>query len=128
MDDTVQLRCHRCKSVFRDKARRVQSGYSRQCVTCETIMFFEDGSIDKNVQRTLRDAKRVRKALREHEAEKIARGAVRFRKERKFQIERWITQRRTGRFLKSPLPSWLVMAMTSFRIGRIPWLHSESYS
>ena len=74
MDDTVQLRCHRCKSVFRDKARRVQSGYSRQCVSCETIMFFEDGSIDRNVQRTLRDAKRVRKALREHEAEKIARG------------------------------------------------------
>jgi hypothetical protein len=76
MDDTVQLRCHRCKSVFRDKARRVQSGYSRQCVSCETIMFFEDGSIDRNVQRTLREAKRVRKALREHEAEMIARGPM----------------------------------------------------
>jgi predicted nucleic acid-binding Zn-ribbon protein len=74
MDDTVQLHCHRCKSVFRDKARRVQSGYSRQCPSCETIMFFEEASIDKNVQRTLRDAKHVRKALREHEEEKIARG------------------------------------------------------
>ena len=39
-------------------------------------MFFEDGSIDRNVQKTLREAKRVRKALREHEAEMISRGPV----------------------------------------------------
>ena len=67
MDDTVQLRCHRCKATFRDKARRVQSGYSRQCVACETIMFFEESSIDKDVQRALREAKRLRKALHEEE-------------------------------------------------------------
>ena len=67
MDDTVQIRCHRCKASFRDKARRVQSGYSRQCMSCETILFFEDSSIDKNVQRTLREAKRLRKVLREEE-------------------------------------------------------------
>ena len=67
MDDTVQLRCHRCKATFRDKARRVQSGYSRQCVSCESIMFFEESSIDKNVQRSLQDAKRLRKALHEEE-------------------------------------------------------------
>jgi len=35
-------------------------------------MFFEDGSIDRNVQRTLREAKRVRKALREEEFVKVA--------------------------------------------------------
>ncbi|MGH6711010.1 MAG: hypothetical protein ACREEK_18810 [Bradyrhizobium sp.] len=69
MDDSVQLRCHRCKSSFRDKARRVQSGYSRQCISCETMLFFEEGSPDKNIQRTLREAKRVRKAL--HEAEDV---------------------------------------------------------
>ena len=67
MDDSVQIRCHRCKSNFRDKARRLQSGYSRQCVNCESILFFEEGSIDKDVQRTLREAKRLRKALREEE-------------------------------------------------------------
>jgi len=72
MDDTVQIRCHRCKGNFRDKARRVQSGYSRQCPNCETILFFEESSIDKNVQKTLREAKRTRKALRELEVEKIA--------------------------------------------------------
>ena len=71
MDDTVQIRCHRCKGNFRDKARRVQSGYSRQCPSCETILFFEESSIDKNVQRTLREAKRTRKALRAAEEVKL---------------------------------------------------------
>ena len=72
MDDSVQIRCHRCKATFRDKARRVQSGYSRQCPSCESILFFEESAIDKNVQRTLREAKRVRKALREEEEVKVA--------------------------------------------------------
>ena len=72
MDDSVQLRCHRCKSSFRDKARRIQSGFSRQCISCETMLFFDEDSNDKNVKWTLREAKRVRKELREAEAEKIA--------------------------------------------------------
>jgi hypothetical protein len=81
MDDTVQIRCQRCKGTFRDKARRVQSGYSRQCVTCETMLFFEESSIDRNVQRTLREAKRVRKALREEEFEKIVSKPFVFRRQ-----------------------------------------------
>ena len=72
MDDSVQIRCHRCKSNFRDKARRLQSGYSRQCVSCETLLFFDDSSIDKSVQRTLREAKKLRRLLREAEAERPA--------------------------------------------------------
>jgi hypothetical protein len=71
MDDTVQIRCHRCKATFRDKARRVQSGYSRQCPSCETILFFEESAIDRNVQRALREAKHLRTALREEELVRI---------------------------------------------------------
>ena len=56
MEDSVQIRCHRCKSTFREKARRLQSGYSRQCISCETMLFFDDASADKNIQRTLREA------------------------------------------------------------------------
>ncbi|MBA2402354.1 MAG: hypothetical protein H0V72_27410, partial [Bradyrhizobium sp.] len=59
-------------SSFRDKARRIQSGYSRQCISCETMLFFDDDSNDKNVKRTLREAKQVRKALREAEDVKVA--------------------------------------------------------
>ena len=36
------------------------------------MLFFDEDSNDKNVKWTLREAKRVRKELREAEAEKIA--------------------------------------------------------
>ena len=65
MDDSIQIRCTRCKSVFRDKARRVLSGYSRQCPSCEGVLFFEEGSNDKNILQALLMAKQLRKALRE---------------------------------------------------------------
>ena len=72
VDDAVQVRCSGCKSTFRDKARRVRSGYSRQCPSCERMVFFEDGSPNKDIQDALREAERVRKALRVEESERIA--------------------------------------------------------
>ena len=75
-EDTVQICCSRCKLKFRDKARRVLSGYSRQCPSCECMVFFEDGSPNKNIHEALREAARVRKALRQEEAEKIASHSV----------------------------------------------------
>lgn len=68
MDDSVQVCCTRCKNVFRDRARRVQSGYSRQCPCCEVVLFFEEGSPDKNIKRALTTARDLRKVLREMEA------------------------------------------------------------
>jgi predicted nucleic acid-binding Zn-ribbon protein len=76
IEDTVQVRCSRCKSKFRDKARRVRSGYSRQCPACECMVFFEDGSPNNDIQEALREAERVRKALREEEAENVAARSV----------------------------------------------------
>ena len=70
-EDTVQIRCSKCKSKFRDKARRLLTGYSRQCPSCECMIFFEDGSPNKDIHEALREAARVRKALRQEEAEKI---------------------------------------------------------
>lgn len=64
MEDTIQVRRTRWKGSFRDWASRVQSGYSRQCPDCEVIIFFEEGAIDRNVQRAIRDAKRLRRQLR----------------------------------------------------------------
>jgi hypothetical protein len=40
------------------------------------MVFFEDGSPNKNIHDALREAARVRKALRQEEAEKIARRSV----------------------------------------------------
>lgn len=69
MDDSVQIKCTRCKSTFRERARRLQNGYSRQCLTCEVILFFDEDSHDPNIRNAMRAARRVRKELREAEAE-----------------------------------------------------------
>ena len=73
LDNSVRIRCTRCKSVFRDKARRLRGGYSRQCPSCEVMIFFEENSPDKTIQIALKDAHAVRKALRVEEEEAIAR-------------------------------------------------------
>jgi hypothetical protein len=65
MSDTVQIRCTRCRSNFRGRARRLQPGYSKQCPNCEVIIFFEESSSDKNVQEALLAARRLRRVLRE---------------------------------------------------------------
>jgi hypothetical protein len=73
MSDTVQIRCSRCRSCFRERARRLQPGYSRQCPSCEKIIFFEESSGDKNVQTALLAARRLRRVLRE--ADEVKTGA-----------------------------------------------------
>lgn len=65
LDDSLQIRCPKCKAQFRDKARRVVSGYSKQCPRCEVMIFYEDGATDKSIARALLDAKRLRRALTE---------------------------------------------------------------
>jgi NAD-dependent SIR2 family protein deacetylase len=67
MDDSVQICCSRCKNVFRDRARRIQGGYSRQCPFCEVVLFFEETSPDKNIKRALTSARGLRKVLRDLE-------------------------------------------------------------
>lgn len=68
MDDSVQVCCTRCRNVFRERARRLQGGYSRQCPCCEVVLFFEETSADKNIQRALTSARRLRQVLRDLEA------------------------------------------------------------
>ena len=68
MMDSVQIRCAKCKGVFRDRARRLQSGFSRQCPTCEVVLFFDEDSQDSNIKRAMKTARGVRALLREAEA------------------------------------------------------------
>jgi predicted nucleic acid-binding Zn-ribbon protein len=67
MDDSIRIRCTKCKTVFRDRAHRLQSGFSRQCPSCEVVLFFEENSNDPNIKRALTDAKRTRAAIRQAE-------------------------------------------------------------
>jgi hypothetical protein len=55
----------------------VQSGYSRQCPTCEVIIFFEDHVQDENVKAALSAARNLRRALKEAEGVKITARAAR---------------------------------------------------
>jgi predicted nucleic acid-binding Zn-ribbon protein len=66
--DSVQIRCTRCKNVFRDRARRLQNGFSRQCPCCEVVLFFDEDSHDANIKRAMKTARRVRATLRDAEA------------------------------------------------------------
>jgi hypothetical protein len=74
MDDSVQIICKRCKNVFRDRARRLQNGYSRQCPCCEVMLFFDEDSQQPNIKRVLRTARLLRKEMREREAAGAATG------------------------------------------------------
>jgi phage FluMu protein Com len=70
MDDTIQIRCPRCKSSFRDRARRIRSGYTRECPRCNVLIFFESESHEENIKRALKAAHRMRRMLAEAEGVK----------------------------------------------------------
>ena len=76
MDDSVQVCCTRCKNVFRERARRLQGGFSRQCPCCEVVLFFEEASPDKNIKRAMSSARALRKLLREEEIAAPAKRAL----------------------------------------------------
>jgi phage FluMu protein Com len=67
MDDTIQIRCGRCNSSFRDRARRIRSGYTRECPRCNVLIFFESESHEENIKRALKAAHRMRRLLAETE-------------------------------------------------------------
>jgi hypothetical protein len=77
MDDSIPIKCKRCQCTFRDRARRVQSGYSRQCPSCEVVIFFEEHVQDANVKTALLDARNLRRALKEAEGMKVITRAAR---------------------------------------------------
>jgi hypothetical protein len=58
--------------MFRDRAGRLQDGYSRQCPGCEVVLFFADDAQHPFIKRAMRDARKVRKEQREAEAVRVA--------------------------------------------------------
>ena len=67
MDDSIQIRCSRCNCNFRDRARRIRSGYSRECPRCNVLIFFESESHEDNIKRALKAAHKMRRLLAEAE-------------------------------------------------------------
>ncbi|QOZ53172.1 hypothetical protein XH90_18705 [Bradyrhizobium sp. CCBAU 53338] len=70
--NSVQIQCTRCKTMFRDRAGRLQDGYSRQCPSCEVVLFFAEDSTHPFIKRAMKNARRARKEQREAEEIRIA--------------------------------------------------------
>ena len=81
---SVQIQCTRCKSVFRDRAGRLQDGYSRQCPSCEVVLFFAEDAQHPFIKRAMRNARKVRKELREADAARISAPATQAGPSRRF--------------------------------------------
>ncbi|WP_311972964.1 hypothetical protein [Bradyrhizobium agreste] len=58
--------------MFRDRAGRLQDGYSRQCPSCEVVLFFAEDSQHPFIKRAMRNARQARKEMRELQAAKLA--------------------------------------------------------
>jgi len=58
--------------MFRDRAGRLQDGYSRQCPGCEVVLFFAEDSPHPFIKRAMKSAQRARKEQREADAVKRA--------------------------------------------------------
>jgi hypothetical protein len=68
----VQIQCTRCKGMFRDRAGLLQDGYSRQCPSCEVVLFFAEDAPHPFIKRAMRNARKARKEQREAEAARLA--------------------------------------------------------
>jgi DNA-directed RNA polymerase subunit RPC12/RpoP len=73
VDDSIQIRCSRCNANFRDRARRIQNGYARECPNCNVLIFFEGESHDDHIKRALKAAHKMRRALAAAAGEKPSR-------------------------------------------------------
>lgn len=62
---SIQVQCSRCKSVFRDRAGRLRDGYSRQCPSCEVVLYFTEDSPNPHIRLAMKKARRARKEERE---------------------------------------------------------------
>jgi DNA-directed RNA polymerase subunit RPC12/RpoP len=69
MEDSIQIRCSRCNADFRDRARRIQNGYARECPNCNVLIFFESESHDQQIERALKAAHNMRRVLAAAEGE-----------------------------------------------------------
>ena len=58
--------------MFRDRAGRLQDGYSRQCPGCEVVLFFAEDSQHPFIKRAMRNARKARKEQREVAAARIS--------------------------------------------------------
>jgi hypothetical protein len=72
MDHTVKVTCPNCRAQFREHARRLIDGYSRQCPNCEAVIFFNEDSPKPQIRTAMKSASAVRRAMRDKADDKAA--------------------------------------------------------
>lgn len=63
IDEKVKIRCSKCSQIFRERAHRVRDGLQTNCMHCNRLITFDNGSEDINIRKALMRAKEVRLAL-----------------------------------------------------------------
>jgi Zn-finger nucleic acid-binding protein len=71
MDHTVQVTCPNCRTRFREHARKMIDGFSRQCPNCEAVIFFNEDSPKLQIKTAMKAARAVRRALRDEADDKL---------------------------------------------------------
>ena len=86
MDQTVQITCPKCRARFREQARKLIDGFSRECPTCETVIFFNEGSTTLQIKSAMNIASAVRRALRAEAGKQTFKSARTFSMSRHSQL------------------------------------------
>jgi hypothetical protein len=60
MTDKIMVTCSRCRARFRERVARLRDGFQSQCPNCGCFINFSSESMDPNILRVMRDARRIR--------------------------------------------------------------------
>ena len=71
MDETIQVTCPNCRARFREKARKLTDGFSRQCPTCDSVIFFNEESPKLQINTAMKAASAMRRRLKLEAAERL---------------------------------------------------------
>jgi predicted nucleic acid-binding Zn-ribbon protein len=70
MTDKIVVACSRCRTRFRERVSRLRDGFQSQCPNCGCFVNFSSESMDPNILRAMRDARRIRNGFIADETEK----------------------------------------------------------
>jgi DNA-directed RNA polymerase subunit RPC12/RpoP len=60
MTDKIVVTCSRCRARFRERVSLLRDGFQGQCPDCGNFINFSIESMDPNIVRAMRDARRIR--------------------------------------------------------------------
>jgi DNA-directed RNA polymerase subunit RPC12/RpoP len=56
----IVVTCSRCRARFRERVSRLRDGFQGQCPDCGSFINFSSESMDPNIFKAMKDARRIR--------------------------------------------------------------------